>query len=565
MKQSNLKHSFDEVTLCEEKKREMLEQLKAPRARKSRDHFFRPAMAMALTAVMLGGIYLGTQYLKHPRQSIGPLTTDTTRGNGRSLPGLSIFHDTLIRLEEDTSYPISPEAWQRISEILSKAEYNPEINAITTDLRENDLHLTSQDASYYLIREFTEIYYRDDGHIEAWYLSEDDGFLLEKELRLVMEQSSAIDDPEGTYRLTQWLERQPDILQHLVDSKNYAIPLELWQDIAAILQKAHSEPDINAVTDDLREHDMNLMGTFEEYLFLRDYREIYLSGPGFFSAYSLDKESSAALKNILAEVMTEEHLTEDPASPKDPLVPEDPADDLTTIPVLDMIHVRLSHPMADTEYRVSPDEWKFLREILLRASHEPDWNAVTEELRESDLYLFNSSLEYLFLRDYHEVYLMGTDRLVGYSIAEEDQPSLKNIMETIMTPDNILVQGERPSPGDLPFIYLYGDSTGDSWQITGDDLGALTEILGHAEYVETLGMLELIEAKAGLKVEILTSESPELILTSVSGSGDIFIQTDIALSADTKRNYHYRLSPEKTTEFLDLIREIRSRAPMDRP
>ena len=69
-------------------------------------------------------------------------------------------------------------------------------------------------------------------------------------------------------------------------------------------------------------------------------------------------------------------------------------------------------------------------------------------------------------------------------------------------------------------------------------------------------MVELIAAKEGQSFIQLLSEEPELILTNVTESGDVFVETGIALSKDTRRNLHYRLSPEDIRNFFLLSEAI---------
>lgn len=562
MKQSKLKHSFDEVRLTDDRKRQLLHELKSARTVRRPRQLARPALAVALIAMMLGGIYLGAQFLKSPgrSQGPGPQPASTQPEETSSLPGLSVPHDTLVRLYEDTRYPIAPEQWQRIQEILARAEFNPDINGVTMDLRENDLHLTSGEEPFYFIREFREIYYMAEERFEAWILSGDDSKLLEEELRAVMESGIPIDDPSGELSLIPRLDKHHDTLWHLLDSKKYSISEEDWQTIAAILKNARYEPDINGVTEELRDTDLHLMGDPEEYIFVRDYREVYLMSSGLFAAYTLEDESSAALKNLLSEVMTEENLKEEPPAPSDP------TGDVTTIPTLDLYHFRLNHPMAEEEYRVSPEQWQVIREILLRARHEPDWNAVTDDLRETDLHLFSRSEEHLFLRDFKEIYLTGSSRFVGYSLTDADASLLEDTLRSVMTEDNLFTLPEEGfRPGDLDYLKLYDRDGLSAWELTGDEKAVLKDILEDAEYVATLTMTELIEAKAGQELLSLHSEEPEFVVAEISAEGDVFLLTDLGISMDTPRNFHYRLSAEAVQEFFQLSERVYAREPVMAP
>ena len=558
MNHSKLKHSFDEIRLSDEKKREILKKLKSPGSNRSSGWLLRPAMVMGLVALMFGGLYFGSRLLQNPGPGIRPgtastgtgMTASTTTPEATGLPDLSVHHDTLVHLAEDVRYAVSPDQWQIIRNILSRATFDPKINGVTLDLRADDLNLTSQDQAYYFIREFKEIYYMSEDRFEAWSLSDSDSSLLKETLRSVMESSAIIDDPSGELSLLPRLDLPHETLRHLMDGLEYRISEERWNDIAAILKTARYEPDINGVTKDLRDTDLYLMGNSSEYLFLRDYRELYLSGSEFFAAYSLSEDQAAALRELLAEVMTKENLKEEAA------VPEAPSGDLTTIPGLDSHHFRLLQPFTDQDYFVSPEQWKLIREILLRAEYEPDWNAVTEELRDTDLHLYANSEEHLFLRDYRQIYLTGAGRFVGYSLTEADGARLRDLLEGIMTPDNRYSgQGEGIRPQDPPYNRL--SRKDDPLQtITTDNRSALTTILERADYVAALGMAELAEAVGDQAYWMLFSEEPELIMTRVTYSGDVFVETGFVMSVDTKRNYHYRLAPEDLTDFLRTAEKI---------
>lgn len=558
MNHSKLKHSFDEIRLSDEKKRAMLTRLKSPGSTRSSGWLLRPAMVMALVAFMFGGLYLGSRFLQDPGQGFKPGTASTDTGVTASsttpevteMPDLSVPRDTLVRLAQEKRHAVTPEQWQTIREILARAVFEPKINGVTADLRANDLNLTSQDKSYYFVRDFREIYYMNEDRFEAWSLSDGDSSLLEQALRDVMESEIISDDPSGELSLLSRLDRPHDTVRHLMDSLEYRISGKQWENLAAILKSATYKPEINGVTDDLRDTDLYLMGDFSEYLFLRDYRELYLSGSDRFAAYSLSEAQSTALKELLAEVMIKGNLK------NPPVVTEPPTVDLTTIPGLDNHHFRLLHPMSDQDYFVSPEQWKVITEILLRAKHEPDWNAVTEELRDTDLHLFDSSEEHLFIRDYREIYLTGADRFVGYSLTEPDGALLRAILDDILSPDNRYSgQGEGIRPQDLPYTRMsWKDDPGINLTESGQT--ALRAILERADYVAALGMVELAEAIGGKDSWMLFSEEPELIFTRITVSGDVFIETGIAMSVDTRRNYHYRLAPDDLTEFLRIAGKI---------
>ncbi len=543
MKRSKLKHSFDDIRISDDKKKEILKKLNSSAPGRTVG-LLKPALAMALVAVMLGGIYFGQQLLKSPWQSAGPTSTTTTEDT-RTLKDLSVYHDQLIQPAMDKSYTISPEKWQEISQVLARAEFKPEINAITMELRENDLNILSEGISSYFVREFKEIYYANGEVFEAFSLSEEDSRILEEQLRSLMELT--IDDPSGELSLLPLLDRPFDTLWHIMPGLEYNISKEQWNDIAAILKTAEYQPDIQFVTEELRDSDLHLKGAFNVYLFLRDYREIYLSSQNLFAAYSLSEDNSYALKTLLTSIMVPDNIKEIPTAPADP------TDDLNIIPVLDLTHFRLSHPYSQEDYNVSPNQWRAIRAILQRATWEPEWNAMTDDLRESDMSLFNNSQEHLFMRDYQQIILTGVERFVGYSLTDGDAALLKTAMEEIIQPDNLYSGNEGYHPGGLPYLSM-ADRT--SVQLTDKNLEALSEILQRAEYVKTLGMVELIAAKEGQSFIQLLSEEPELILTNVTESGDVFVETGIALSKDTRRNLHYRLSPEDIRNFFLLSEAI---------
>lgn len=402
MKKSKLEHSFDQVKLSEDEKTEILKSLQRKKQPSRRALPLRPAIALGLVALLVSGTYLTGRFLNNPRQSgttfpaTSPQTDSTT-----SILALTTRYPVLEKLSTQLNYPVSMEKWDEIAGILNKAIPDPQITGMDMDLRESDVRFVGEKGNSIMIRDYREVYILEGNNFKAYHLDASGSEALRSLLTEILRRDP-MPLPTFSDRFTKML--------LLPTQKVYSISTEEWGWIVKVLDKAIADPQINAVTDDLRPDDLELIGEFGNRIFIREYKEIYMTGSnGTFAAFHLEAEDSAVLKVLLTDLHS----------------------NLIQPPTFSGRFTSLVMSFTKKEYSVSTQESSDILKILNRAVHDPQITGVRSDLRAEDIQILSEGGSMILIREYREVYLediYGTS-FDAFHLETADSNTLRTIIE----------------------------------------------------------------------------------------------------------------------------------------
>ena len=531
MKKTKLEHSFDDIKLSDVDKKEILDQLKNKSQKKLRQSPLRPVLALALIALLIAGTYFGGKYI-NPRQIAGTVPTTSAQTDTATKLLFTTPYSVLSKLYTSEEFPVSPDQWTEIAKILNQAVPDPLTTAITMELRANDLEFVGdvmQGVYTIMIRDFREVYQMGSGSFSAYHLEEEDSKALKTLLTEVLNGNPLSKSPiSGSYTTLRKLTSQTD----------YPVTNQEWTDLSRILDQLVADPAINAVTDDLRTDDLELIGKTGDRIFIRDFQEVYLTTlSGTFSAFHLEAQQSLELKALLTKILNKE-----PDS------------------VIQIIRNILEAEPAAQTIRRNPDQpisayYQGFDTAGLKSLLSAKFTGIgkVESLPPGIIFLeavgngFGVSDGILYVRSGYEI--------TSYNVEFSDRITLETIQTELSAQYDNLVNLEKAnqavSPQELAYTEFQGPSDLKPIPLSAADWENIYTIFKSSHYIDTLKPFD-----QGQTETIKFATSVPGTMTLATSAGDLYVTRKSTISTENNI-YHFRLAPDMALKLDDLLQLIR--------
>ena len=532
MKKTNLEHSFDHVKLSDAKKQQILDELNHKKQSRAKNNLLQPLVAFGLITFLVGGLYIWNQFVNnpHPNQPTIPATSIGT--NSTPMLPFTTPYTVVSKLYTSEDFPVALDQWIEIAKILNQAIFNPSETAMTMELRQYDLQFGKEvplGGYTIMIRDFREIYKLGSGTFSAYHLEDANSQALKSLLTEVLNGPPLSKSPiSGSYHM----------LRKLTDQTEYTVTDQNWTDLHSILDQMIADPQINAVTDDLRADDLELMDNGGARIFIREYREVYLTTlSGVFSAYHLETPQSLELKALLTTILNQEPVNVNQK----------------------IRNILEAQPAAQT-IRRSPDQPISIMYggfdsaglgSLLSAKYT---KTGTVDVLPSGIIFLEAVGNGFGVFD-GTLYLRSGYELSTYSLKFTDTGTLDTVQTKLTNQYEQLVEKEAAvqavSPQELDYTSIQGPSDAAPITLSSADVENINSIFKSSDYIDTLTPFDqgLIDS-----VRFMTPRSETMTL--FTPSGDLYV-TRKSTEATDHMIYHFRLSPEMTLKLKDLLALIR--------